>query len=66
MKLVDGKIHIYDLNIDDWREIRPEDVESFESQAAALGFLITRCRTSVASALLIGQGKATLNDFPER
>ncbi len=66
MKVVDGKIHIYDLRIDERREITPQDVESLENQAMALGFLVTRVRKLLADALSIGQGKATINDFPER
>jgi hypothetical protein len=66
MKVVDGKIHIYDIREDVMREIAPQDVESLENQAAALGFLLTRGRKLFADALSIGQGKATLSDFPEK
>ncbi len=44
MKVVDGKIHIYDITTDLMREITPQDIESLENQAAALGFLLTRGR----------------------
>jgi hypothetical protein len=65
MLIRDGKILIYDLNIDVMREIGPDDVQALENQAVGLSFLITRLRTLLERTLLVGQGKASVSDFPE-
>jgi hypothetical protein len=85
MKIIDGKIHIYDIDLDLLRELRPDDVVSLESVYAAFGMLRTKLqklffersppivdsyaqdcvRELLAQTLLVGQGKANINDFPE-
>jgi len=57
MRVINDKIHTYDVSTDEWREITPQDVENFENCAAAFGLLRERMQLLLREMLEIAQGK---------
>jgi hypothetical protein len=66
MRERDGKIEIYDIHTDQFREITAQDVESWENQAVALAMLLTGLPQLRQQALLVAQGKAPPWSKPEK
>jgi hypothetical protein len=63
VRVVGSTIQIYDISVDNWRELTPSDVEQFENVTAAYGLLRSELKALLENSKLVAQGKADLGDI---